>query len=89
MLDFAVKYQSYIDLVTSGGVKRAEGIAAYFGAENLIPLTERISQLEKRLAVLGRQKWLWLNPDNQLMAGHMKPAISWTWLSALYRLVLG
>ena len=27
-------------------------ITAYFGAENLIPLSERVSQLEKRLAAL-------------------------------------
>ena len=27
-------------------------IASYFGAENLMPLSERVSQLEKRLAVL-------------------------------------
>ena len=31
-------------------------IASYFGAENLMPLLERVSQLEKRLAVLeGKQ----------------------------------
>ncbi|MFM7578558.1 MAG: hypothetical protein ACKO5Q_16695 [Microcystaceae cyanobacterium] len=40
------------DTVTAAGVKRAKGIAAYFGAENLIPLSERVSQLEKRLAAL-------------------------------------
>ena len=27
-------------------------IASYFGAENLMPLSERVSQLEKRLAAL-------------------------------------
>jgi len=42
------------DVVTAAGVKRAEGIAAYFGAENLMPLSERVSQLEKRLAVLEK-----------------------------------
>ncbi len=43
------------DVVTAAGVKRAEGIASYFGAENLIPLSERVSQLEKRLAALERK----------------------------------
>jgi hypothetical protein len=40
------------DAVTAAGVKRVEGIAAYFGAENLIPLSERVSQLEKRVMAL-------------------------------------
>ncbi len=31
-------------------------IAAYFGAENLIPLSERVSQLEKRVMALEGQK---------------------------------
>jgi hypothetical protein len=35
-------------------LKRAEGIAAYFGAENLMPLSERVSQLEKRVTALEK-----------------------------------
>lgn len=31
-------------------------IAAYFGAENLMPLSERVSQLEKRVMALEGQK---------------------------------
>jgi hypothetical protein len=47
--------ESHIDntgVTVTGAVTAA--IAAYFGAEDLMPLSERVSQLEKRLAALEK-----------------------------------
>ncbi len=51
-LHYCIPVSPYIDAVMAEGLKRAEGIAAYFGAENLMPLSEKVNQLEKRLAAL-------------------------------------
>jgi hypothetical protein len=52
-------YQRLEDPMTTNKLSQTEAIIAaiadYFGAENLMPLSERVSQIEKRLAVLEGQ----------------------------------
>lgn len=53
-------YQLLESLINKTGVTLTDAvtaaIAVYFGAENLIPLSERVSQLEKRLTALERAR---------------------------------
>ncbi|PZV20886.1 MAG: hypothetical protein DCF12_22060 [Snowella sp.] len=49
-------YQRLEDRITTNKLSQTEAIiaaiAAYFGADNMVPLVERVSQLEQRLAAL-------------------------------------